>query len=351
MTVVGLLVVVVATFAQERFPRLRQRRQARMQATGAVELRPATQCGGELNLGYSILTFSSGLRAAVWYPTTQAESKLTYANNLTTGAAQNAPVANCSTYPLVVFSHGFGGCGTQSVFFTEELARHGYIVVAPDHADAKCKVDEPRSGRGFGRADEPFRQPEKWTDKTYADRARDIRLVIDEMTTNREFGLRIDKFRIGGVGHSLGGYTMLGLAGGWESWRDNRIRAILLFSPYVAPFHAQNRLKAVRIPVMYQGGQRDLGITPQLRRQGGVYDESNRPKYYIELPRAGHFAWTVRSCGGTGSVSRCAETNTLVRTINEYGISFLDEYLKGQRKTLAREAGQGQNVVDYRSAP
>jgi len=38
--------------------------------------------------------------------------------------------------PLVLFSHGLGGCALQTIFFTEELARHGYVVAAPDHADA-----------------------------------------------------------------------------------------------------------------------------------------------------------------------------------------------------------------------
>ncbi len=36
-------------------------------------------------------------------------------------------------YPLVVFSHGNGGMRLQSLFFTEYLASHGYVVAAPDH--------------------------------------------------------------------------------------------------------------------------------------------------------------------------------------------------------------------------
>ena len=36
-------------------------------------------------------------------------------------------------YPLVVFSHGNGGMRLQSLFFTEYLASHGYVVIAPDH--------------------------------------------------------------------------------------------------------------------------------------------------------------------------------------------------------------------------
>lgn len=50
-------------------------------------------------------------------------------------------------HPLVVFSHGFNGCNTQSTFLTEALAANGYFVVAPNHADAKLDDGLARSGR------------------------------------------------------------------------------------------------------------------------------------------------------------------------------------------------------------
>src|SRR5262245_49275084 len=40
--------------------------------------------------------------------------------------------------PVIIFSHGFGGCGTQSKFLTQALAEHGYWVFAPNHRDARC---------------------------------------------------------------------------------------------------------------------------------------------------------------------------------------------------------------------
>ncbi len=36
-------------------------------------------------------------------------------------------------YPLLVFSHGFGGCPMQSVYLTSALAHAGFIVLAPRH--------------------------------------------------------------------------------------------------------------------------------------------------------------------------------------------------------------------------
>src|SRR5271170_4777599 len=67
--------------------------------------------------------------------------------------AGTAPAAG---FPVVVFSHGFGGCNTQSVFLMEALANAGYLVVAPNHADARCGSARRERGGGGWRPDEPF---------------------------------------------------------------------------------------------------------------------------------------------------------------------------------------------------
>jgi len=45
-------------------------------------------------------------------------------------------------------------------------------------------------------------------------------------------------------------------------------------------------------PVMYQGGTKDLGITPSLKKSGGCYPKTPAPAYFVEFRGAGHFAWT-----------------------------------------------------------
>ena len=92
-------------------------------------------------------------------------------------------------------------------------------------------------------------------------------------------GVPIDSSRVGISGHSLGGYTALGLAGAWPSWKDLRIKAVLALSPHCSPFLLKGDLGHMDIPVMYQGGTIDLGETPVVKRAGGVYDRSSKPKY------------------------------------------------------------------------
>ena len=226
------------------------------------------------------------------------------------------PSGGSARHAVLIFSHGFGGCATQSKFLTTALAAHGYWVFAPNHKDARC--GGARSGGG--RPDAPFREPEQWSDRSFIDRRDDVRAIQQALATSPDFASRVDLGRLGYIGHSLGGYTMVGLAGGWTSWKTPGVKAVLALSPYTEPFLVHGTLRGVSAPVMYQGGTLDVGITPSLRKPGGVYDASPEPKYFVDFSRAGHLAWTdLRSSAHS--------------EINEYAIAFLDHYVLGTPAT------------------
>ena len=69
------------------------------------------------------------------------------------------------------------------------------------------------------------------------------------------------------------------------------------------------------LPVMYQGGTRDLGITPVVKRPKGAYEQSSGPKYFVEFDGAGHFAWTDLN-------------KTYQDVISRYSVAFFDRHLK-----------------------
>lgn len=246
-------------------------------------------------------------------------------------------------FPLLVFSHGFGGCAKQSVFLTQFLADHGYVVIAPDHADANCRRDlsggglasrmqDMRGGKTM-RPEKPFRTPEAWSDKTEADRRDDMESAIDFVLNQPKYASHIDTDHMGLIGHSLGGYTVLGMAGAWPSWKDKRFKAVLALSPYVEPFIDQRTLTRLDVPVMYQGGTRDFGITPTLKRHGGAYDQTPAPKYFIEYDGAGHFAWTQLE-------------DHYQDVINRTSLAFLDRYLKDGKEDIL-PGGKDKQVITY----
>lgn len=234
------------------------------------------------------------------------------------------PGPDSGKHPLVLFSHGHHGCATQSKFLMEALAAHGYWVFAPNHQDASCdrrrfQASTKRSALSASASVPSFRDPGSWNAASYQDRGEDFRKLLAALRQDSRFQARIDFSNIALVGHSLGGYTALGLAGAWPTWRLPNVKAVLALSPYSLPFNGHGALRALSAPVMYQGGTRDFAVTPALRRPGGIYDQTGTPKYYVEFGGANHYAWTDLQ----------GEAHPL---INRYSTAFLDLYLKGDSK-------------------
>ncbi len=294
-------------------------------------------CSVALGAGYRVMNFG-GTETHVWYPTTSPESSHVYFVNkngvaVSGAVAEYGALANCDRFPLVVFSHGYCATGRQAVFLTEELARRGYVVAAPNHNDPDCgsSDEEPQ--------EPPLAAYTEWTDQTYTKRRDDVRRVLDGMLADPQFASIIDPEKIGGIGHSLGGYTIFGLAGGWENWYEPRIKVALLLSPYLHAYRYNNRISAVRVPLMYQSGEvspvlGDNFVTPSLTgsdSQGSIYQLSNRPKFFGIVRNAGHFAWSNVSCQGQ-PVADCVKNVPRVRVINSYSFDFLDRYLKQQER-------------------
>src|SRR3954471_10417837 len=156
--------------------------------------------------------------------------------------------------PLILFSHGFGGCAQQSNSLTQALADAGYAVLAPNHRDQGC---ERYTGNiaaalaaGSLRPEQPFTQPAAWNQDTEKNRRDDMKALLAFVLSHAPYKDAIDPQRIAGMGHSLGGYTMLALGGAWESWRDPRIKCVLALSPFISPFVVARRMAEIAVPVM-----------------------------------------------------------------------------------------------------
>lgn len=242
-------------------------------------------------------------------------------------AVWEAKGASTAAAPVLFFSHGFGGCESGSNFLKTALAARGYWVFAPRHADSRCN---PSRAARIPVPAVPFRYPARWSDATYVDRANDLLAVHGALQANPSFARRIDFARVGYVGHSLGGYTVVGLAGGWSAWRTPPgVRAVLALSPYVEPFVEHGTMAGVAVPIMFQGGTADAGITPYVTRSGGAYDGSPAPKYVVVFRGATHGAWGDRH-------------NRSHEGIVAYSVAFLDRYVRDMpADALLTSAGKG----------
>jgi predicted dienelactone hydrolase len=183
--------------------------------------------------------------------------------------------------PLIIYSHGLGGCSREALYLTAALAKHGYIVVAPNHRDSSC------GGKGTpADAMEFFSHPEMWNDQSYRHRDMDIRELIDSLKADPQWSKRIDWSKIGIVGQSLGGYTALSLAGAWPQWKTEGVKAVLALAPYTAPLVQKGKLGALDVPVMYQTAKADKDITAAVQKQDGAFDKTSGPAWLVEYGNA-----------------------------------------------------------------
>jgi predicted dienelactone hydrolase len=145
------------------------------------------------------------LTTTIWYPTAASpdprERKSQPVNPLFAPLPpmiEGAALSNSrQKYPLILISHGTGGSALGMAWIGYYLASHGYIVAALNHhgnTGAEAKMDP----RGF---------------LLYWERPKDISAVLDRFLEDPMFGPRIDRERIGAAGFSLGGYTVIALAG------------------------------------------------------------------------------------------------------------------------------------------
>lgn len=270
---------------------------------------PAGTATSAFRLGDSPCTVHSiaGMQVAVWKP----------ANN--TGPA-----------PLVLFSHGFRGINTQSDRIMKALAKSGYIVMAPNHDDSFASGKRAPLEIGFSK-------PSLWSHTTYRKRGNDITNLLAVLKMDCKWNGLIDTTRIALVGHSLGGYTMVALAGAWPDWKVPGVKAVVAMSPYCLPFLTNKTLSGLDVPVMYQGGTADFGISPSLKSQAGVYKNTPSPAYLVEFQDANHFTWT--------DLNRQQEREDL---IVYYCLAFLDKYVKGDSNAHPEKRLPGVSLLEHK---
>jgi dienelactone hydrolase len=255
---------------------------------------------------------ASGLRAGsdLCDPTRDRYSLLPAFPPVTQDAVRDAEPAE-GTFPLIAFSHGFGGHRRQSTFLCTHLASHGYVVVAPDHV-GNTAIDTLRilmEVHAGGSMPEPQAMLEEFVEA----RPSDIRCLLDRALEGNAGGLaeQIDALRVGMSGHSFGGWTTLMAVA-----RDARIRAALPLAPAGArsvlpadPLHQALTFEWGReVPTLYLVAERDTLLPLE-----GMHDLAARtpnPRRLAVLKNADH----MHFC------DRVEETHELFRLMPQVGL-------------------------------
>lgn len=153
-------------------------------------------------VGFRKLTIATNdgdraLAGAIWYPTDDTNPSTRIGENPIFFGQMVQPDANIQDghHPLVVMSHGFGGNWRNQGWLAIALARAGYVVAAINHPGTTSRDVTAEVGSAL------------WL------RPRDISHLITSLTDDPAWSPHLDGANITVIGHSLGGWTALELAG------------------------------------------------------------------------------------------------------------------------------------------
>lgn len=247
---------------------------------------------GRTTLGFVDITRDNRLMVIdVWYPADAADAQiaepssydLVFAGLESQVALDGPAVAGGEPFPLLVFSHGSLGIRFQSFFLTETLASHGFVVAAVDHAGntAQDLVFDTL---------EPFEQ-------NVVNRPQDVSFTITAMlgqsaNSGGLFSGRIDAQRIGALGHSFGGYTVMATSSGIDGVAaDVRVKAIAPFAP-ASTILSDAELQSITVPTLILGGTADITtpVEPQSSRPFELISAAERSR--VDIIDAGHQSFT-----------------------------------------------------------
>jgi predicted dienelactone hydrolase len=228
-------------------------------------------------------------------------------------------------------SHGNGGLASQLAWLGTAMAADGFVVVAVNHPGNNALEDYTVEGFSLW-----------WL------RAVDLSAIIDAVLDDKTLGGLIDPARIGAAGHSLGGYTVIEVAGGItnpaqllafcrsadasckppppssdmrqkslarlssdpdfrqryskadNSYRDERIRAVFAMAPGPGPVFTPESLGKIPMPVAIVAGSADE-IVPTASAAEAL--AKTIPRATLKLfQHAGHYIF-LDACTVVGGVA------------------------------------------------
>ena len=222
--------------------------------------------------------------------------------------ALNAPACRGDRCALLLLAHGFGGNTMRFDAIARLLASAGYIVVAP----AFPLTNDHAPGGHLNGFSDGMEQP------------ADVSFVLDEMLAANDaradplYG-RIDAARIGVVGHSLGGTTVLG-ATRVACCTDARIDAVVLVAPaaFFVPNYFDTPAGPEGPPTLLVNGSDDVLILPQASLE--FVHTLDPPWYFLEIAGVGH-VFLIENIG---------DPQPFLYVTARAATAFFDEYLGAQ---------------------
>ncbi|MGY5958975.1 alpha/beta fold hydrolase [Kosakonia sp. BK9b] len=299
------------------------------------------------------------LDVALWYPTLERGAPQTIGDNIVfrgTQALREAKPAP-GDHPLLLISHGYGGNWRNLNWLAQQMALQGYIVAAVDHPGTTTRNQHPQDAQQL------------WL------RPQDLQHVLDKVIGNPELAGQVDRQRIAATGHSLGGWTVLELAGARfdaqrfmtdcqqhaqlsgckltatlgidqplaarklaEDAREPRIKAVVSLDLGLARGFRPESLHQIMVPVLIMAAQADSDALPARLESGYLVEHipAERQRYrrvagathfsFMQMCKPGAVALIEQETPGDGVV--CEDGGTLSRSaIHQHLFAEISQFL------------------------
>ncbi len=263
-----------------------------------------------------------------------------------------------SQQPLVVLSHGFGANRLFLKYLGEHLASHGITTVSIEHPGSNSRaVNQAINRTNLARL---------ISASEFIDRPQDITSLLDELSRRNQqnpTGVKFNTNNTVVIGHSLGGYTALALAGGelnigelrrycqrnlnaaaspgdWLQCagaslpekpiplRDQRIQRAIALNPLVGQLFGRQGLSQINIPVLMVASTEDA-ITPAVSHQIKPFSQLRGSKYLITAIGGTHLSLSDSNYQIPGTTlvreRRGREADRFRQLIRGVGLAFVKE--------------------------
>lgn len=260
--------------------------------------------------------------------------------------------------PLVVLSHGFGADRFFLKYMAEHLASHGLTVVSIEHpgSNVQALMEMPLDPNI---AETPSRLLPA---SEFLDRPRDVSFVLDRLAElsqgNTDYSGAFNTEDVTIIGHSLGGYTGLALAGAKLDLRslksfcqniqplgvspadwlqcaavdlpeqqadlsDPRIKQVIAMNTLTGQLFGKAGLSEVKVPTLLLTGTQD-GVTPTLEHQLEPFEQLAGPKYLLAVIGGTHL-----STGDPGNINPALSELPFMSELRPEVTENLRQVLKG----------------------
>jgi dienelactone hydrolase len=319
------------------------------------------------------------LMVQMWYPAEASNNHLaayqrrpetsfatSYRIVLWTNSRADAPISQKGgPFSVLLFNHGWAGRRTQNTFLTEDLASHGYVVVAIDHTYNAVRVALP-GGRiiddtnGYDPLDASKHTAaeikETWNKelkKWVEDEVFVLNELQDENIGSKSFWHgRLNTERAGALGHSFGGAAAIQVCS-----VDPRIQSALNMDGWT---FGDIQHRAAKQPTMFMYAK----VTPSRTKDQSASTPESRTLDELNTSDENEVASSLKEYGGyklyvSGTSHMDFTDNPLVNPwrrwaerdhisaaeiqsiVRSYVLAFFDETIRGERSNLLRPGSSG----------